>query len=158
MKTLDIEIAVMKYLGIRQNMIVPNVSWGMYLHECDILCLSKVGYATEVEIKITKYDLLKDKEKWHGHYDEKIAYLFFAVPESLKLIALAQIPERAGLFVAEKKKSNGEISIVQIKNCLKNKNAIKWDDKERSKLGRLGTMRILKLKEKIRKLQNQQLL
>ena len=158
MKTIDIEIAIMNYLGIRQNLIVPNISWGMDLHECDILCLSKAGYATEVEIKVSKYDLFKDKEKWHGHYDDKIAYLFFAVPESLKLIALAHIPKRAGLFIAEKKKSNGEISIVQIKSCLKNKNAVKWNNEERSKLGRLGTMRILKLKEKIRKLQNQQLL
>jgi len=46
MKSLDIEIAVMEYLGTRTNLIVPNVSWGMDLHECDILSLSKAGYAT----------------------------------------------------------------------------------------------------------------
>lgn len=66
MKTIELEIAIMEYFGIRQNLIVPNVSWGMNgLHECDVLILSKAGYATEVEIKISKPDLLKDRDKKH---------------------------------------------------------------------------------------------
>jgi len=162
MKTLDIEIAIMQHIGIRQNLIVPNVSWGissktLNLHECDVLSLSKSGYATEYEIKVSKYDLLKDKEKWHGHYHEYIAYLFFAVPEKLKDIALTNIPVRAGLFIA-KKDPSGLIYVTQIKTCLRNKKAVKWTDEDRCKLARLGTMRILKLKEKIQKLRNQQLL
>lgn len=157
MKSLDIEIAVMVYLGTRANLIVPNVSYGMDLHECDILSLSRSGYATEVEIKVSYHDLLKDKEKWHGHHDKKIAQLFFAVPELLEGRALNVIPERAGLFVA-KKVYEGLVEIVQVKGCQRNENALKWTDEERCKLARLGTMRILKLKEKIVKLQNQQLL
>lgn len=165
MKTLDIEIAVMKYIGIRQNLIVPNVSWGIgsntfNLHECDILSLSKSGYATEVEIKVTKPDLLKDAKKWHGHHHNHIAYLFFAVPKLLEGIALANIPERAGLFVVDKysNKTRTWFSVKQIRPCQKNSDAEKWSDQDRYKLARLGTMRILKLKEKIIKLQNQQLL
>lgn len=67
--TLQCEVAIMKHFGIRANLIVPNVSWEIYslpfrtLHECDILILSNSGYATEVEIKISKADLLKDREK-----------------------------------------------------------------------------------------------
>lgn len=63
MTTLEMEIALMRELNIRKNIIVPNVSFGMYfkgygaLHECDLLCLSKSGYATEIEIKIIKSDL-----------------------------------------------------------------------------------------------------
>ena len=162
MKTLDIEIVVMKRMGIRQNLVVPNISWGMYLdhkplHECDILSLSKSGYATETEIKVSKYDLLKDKEKRHGHHHSHIAQLFFAVPELLEGIALENIPERAGLFVA-KKNYEGYIYIEQVRACQRNTKAVKWTDENRYKLARLGTMRILNLKEKIQKLKNQQLL
>ncbi len=157
MKTLDIEIAVMLHIGIRQNLIVPNIDYGMDLYECDILSLNRTGYATEVEIKVSKHDLIKDKEKWHGHHNNKIADLFFAVPEKLREIALAHIPKRAGLFIA-KKDYDGFIWVEVVKNCLRNKDAVKWSDKDRCKLARLGAMRILKLKEKIRKLQNQQLL
>ena len=89
MKTIDIEIAVMKWIGIRRNLVIPNVSWGismkhpttykwMGLHECDILSLTKSNYAMEVEIKTTKSDLLKDKEKTHGHNSNLIRYLYFA--------------------------------------------------------------------------------
>lgn len=157
MKSLDIEIAVMKYIGTRANLIVPNVSYGMDLHECDILSLSKSGYATEVEIKVSYSDLLKDKGKWHGHHDKKIAQLFFAVPELLEGRALNVIPERAGLFVA-RKEYEGLIEIVQVRACQRNENAVKWTDEERCKLARLGTLRILKLKKMIKNLQNQQLL
>lgn len=157
MKSLDIEIAVMEYLGTRANLIVPNISYGLDLHECDILSLARSGYATEVEIKVSKHDLLKDKEKWHGHHDNKIAEFFFAVPELLEEIALANIPERAGLLIIEKY-YDGDVGVKLIKPCQRNENAVKWSDKERCKLARLGAMRILKLKEKIRNLQNQQLL
>ena len=162
MKTLDIEIAVMTYIGIRQHLVVPNVSWGIssntkFLHECDILSLSKSGYATEYEIKVSKHDLMKDREKWHGHNHEYIAQLFFVVPRALELIALKYIPERAGLFLADKT-SDGLIYISLLKTCQRNVNAVKWTDEDRYKLARLGAMRILSLKQKIRKLQNQQLI
>ncbi len=52
MKTIDIEIAVMAYLGIRKNLIVPNVSWGLVTYEMDLLSLTQSRYATEIEIKI----------------------------------------------------------------------------------------------------------
>ena len=85
MTTLEIEIALMEHFNVRQNSIVPNISWGIAnLHECDILVLSKSNYATEVEIKISKSGLLKDKEKKHGHNHNHIARLYFAVPKKLK--------------------------------------------------------------------------
>ena len=93
MKTLDMEIAVMKHFDIVQNLIVPNISWGISgLHECDILSLSKAGYATEIEIKISKADLMSDKKKEHGHRHRYIANLYFCVPSFLKQIALEEIP------------------------------------------------------------------
>lgn len=158
MKTIEIEIAIMQYIGIRQNLIVPNVSWGVAgLHECDILSLSASKYATEVEIKVTKHDLLKDKEKRHGHLHDHITYLFFAVPKSLEAVALEAIPERAGLFTVENIRSetftvgvyNWTLKVEQAKGCVRNKKGVKWSDIERYQLARLGTMRILGLKQKI---------
>ena len=150
MRTLDMEIAVMKHFGIVQSLIVPNVSWGISgLHECDILALSKSNYATEIEIKISKADLRADKKKTHGHRHGHIARLYFAVPSFLKQEALEEIPERAGLLVAVMSEYNSqEIAYLsEQKPCKRNSEAHQWTDLERSKLGRLGAMRILGLKE-----------
>ena len=154
MKTIEIEIALMRYLGIRTNLIVPNVSWGIAgLHECDILSLSASNYATEIEIKVTKYDLLKDKEKAHNHVHNHITYFYYAVPEGLEDIALESIPGRAGLYVITCNLNTYDPSLVGhevklIRKCQRNGAAIKWSEKERHQLARLGAMRILGLKIK----------
>jgi len=147
MTTLELEIAVMEFFGVRRNIIVPNVSWGIAnLHECDILVLSTSNYATEVEIKISRNDLLKDKEKRHGHYHNHIARFYYAIPDKLQDLALEIIPDRAGLFI-----HNGR-HLKKIKECKRNTRAHQWSDKERNKLTHLGTMRILGMKKKILKL------
>jgi hypothetical protein len=164
MKTLDLEILTMKYFGIRRNLIVPNVSWGLDLHECDMLILSKSNYATEVEIKVSKSDLLKDKEKFHGHLNKKIRRLFFCVPENLKEVALANIPERAGLLIPKEftsrcftyEKGNYDVTttkLIEVRGPIANKYCQTWSASDREQLSRLGAMRILGLKEKIQKLQ-----
>lgn len=77
---------------------------GLGLHECDLLILSGFGYATEIEIKTNKYDLLKDKEKKHNHISGLIKKIYFAIPEKVELnFALTNIPKRAGLIVINKK-------------------------------------------------------
>ena len=53
LNTADMEIAIAEWVGTRTHLVVPNVSYGMYVHECDLFVLSKSGYATEIEIKIT---------------------------------------------------------------------------------------------------------
>lgn len=157
MNTLDMEIALMKELDIRRNIIVPNVSWGINgLHECDLLLLTKSGYAWEIEIKVSKSDLLKDKEKSHNHSHNHILQLFFAVPYKLREIALEEIPENAGLYTVRKRTKIYEWEsdfVVKLERSAKrNTSAIKWNDKDVLKLTRLGTMRILGLKEKINRL------
>ena len=98
----DIEISVAKYMDPRVNLIVPNASWGLGLHECDLLVISKAGYASEVEIKVSKADLLRDREKRHGHASDRIKALWFALPEAkVGLAALAgglhRLPREIGL-------------------------------------------------------------
>ncbi len=146
----EIEMVLAKKFDYRQNLIIPNVSWGLCLHECDLLMLSKNGYATEIEIKVNKYDLLKDKEKKHNHYSNKIKRLYFAIPEKLnKEEIIKEIPKRAGIIVIDK---YGRRDIIRKSEI--NKNALKFTDEERFNLSRLGALRIWNLKEKILKLKN----
>lgn len=67
---LDIELATASHFDSRANLIVPNISWGMGLdHEIDLAIVNpKSGYMREVEIKISKSDLVpvksvKEREK-----------------------------------------------------------------------------------------------
>lgn len=150
MKVLEIEIMIMLFFGVRQNIIVPNVSWGIAnLHECDVLVLSNHNYAAEIEIKTSKADILADKKKKHGHRHNHIARLFFAVPESLQDFALKHIPERAGLIVVGSKDGVRWPRIT--KQCKRNKHAVEWTNTERMKLAHLGTMRVLGLKQRLLK-------
>ena len=75
MTAKEMELHISRYFDLRQNIIVPNISWGMGLHECDLLILSRAGYATEIEIKISAADLRKDSKKKHEHLSNKIKYL-----------------------------------------------------------------------------------
>lgn len=48
----QIELAIAQMFGIRNNIIVPNVSWGFFdTHEADLVIINKSNYLTEVEIK-----------------------------------------------------------------------------------------------------------
>lgn len=153
--TLEMELALMKYLGIRTNLIVPNVSWGMNgLHECDILSLSSSNYATEIEIKVSKGDLINDKHKDHQHDHMLITYFYYAVPAKLAEFALTEIPEHAGLLSVEKVMYFGKeyLRVIQLKPAIRKKKAYKWTIDDRLKLSRLGTLRIYGLKSTINKL------
>ena len=83
MKTIEVELAVAKYFNPRQNHDIPNVSWGFNIHECDLLILTKSKFLYEVEIKISRADLIKDKDKGHKHKHKKIRKLYFAIPENM---------------------------------------------------------------------------
>jgi len=157
--TTDIEAAMMAELDFIKNIIVTNVSWGMVLggrplHECDLVSVNKTGYATEIEIKTSKYDLLKDKKKKHGHQHNHLKYLYFAVPRFLEEIALAEIPERAGLYVIYYSQCMWRAIISRPAQA--NNTARKWNDKDKANLSRLGTMRIHKLKLRIAELSRAQ--
>jgi len=152
---LEIESVVADMWGYRKTLIVPNISWGMGIHECDLLILTGSGWATEVEIKISVSDLKKDATKRHAHQNNKIRDLYFAIPDKL-IPYIALIPQNAGIIlistytynIAPKRvetRFKGEI----VKHPVSNENAVKWDDKERMNLGRLGCMRIWSLKKKL---------
>jgi hypothetical protein len=65
LKTIEIEEALYRLFGVRRHIIVPNIYWGLgFGHELDMLvCNMKTKYCTEIEIKISKSDILADKKK-----------------------------------------------------------------------------------------------
>ena len=149
---LDIEIAVMKYFGIRKHLIVPNISWGMFIHECDLFIMTKANYGYEIEIKTNRADLKKDQSKRHNHNSYRIKRLYFAIPDYLKK-DIDLIPKRAGILVVDRYKyvfkDDWYWGCIKIREAEIN-GKYKFTDEERLKLAELGTMRILGLKETIR--------
>ena len=150
MHTGEIELAIARYFNPRLNVIVPNISWGLDLHEIDLLVLNPSNYAYEIEIKTSLSDLKADKNKKHGHFSNKIRRLYFAVPVELQKEAIEHIPERAGLLTI---KTNTQVTLV--KSPLLNIKARKFNDKEIKKLYELATMRIWNLKEIIYRLKRE---
>jgi len=144
----EIELALARYFDTRENLIVPNISWGLNLHEIDLLVLNSSNYAYEIEIKISLSDLKADQNKKHQHLSNKIKRLYFAVPLELKLEALKYIPERSGLFIVE---DNTRVTLIKLP--IINKNARKFNDNEIKKLYELSNMRLWNLKEIIYRLQ-----
>jgi len=149
LKTRDIEIAIANHFGHRQNIIVPNVSWGAgFNHECDILIIRPSGAAIEIEIKISAGDLKRDKDKQHQHNSRFIRQLFFAIPEFMRKY-IEHVPEKAGILIV---KDSGKVETVRPAKI--NKSFIKMNQNQVTKIAHLGTMRIWSLKEKNRELKN----
>ena len=98
--TIEMEVAIAKMFGIRTHIIVPNVSWGFGMHECDLFLIKKSGVAVEVELKRSKSDLLADFEKRHGHIDRqnRITEFYYGMPEDMYEKCKDLIPENAGLL------------------------------------------------------------
>ena len=142
----EIELAIAKSFGIRKLLMVPNVSWGLLPYEADILILTAAGYLWEVEIKVSRSDLLRDGDKRHHHDSDKIRQLWFAIPAKLER-CVELIPQRAGVLVI------GNTGLVkELKPPTPNPSARKLSDDERFQFARLGALRVWSLKERIQRL------
>lgn len=143
MNSLQIEIAVAHFFNSRQNLIVPNVSWGLGFHyEIDVLVLTPANYAYEIEIKTSASDLRRDKNKKYWHNSTRIRRLYFAIPEKLQNLALAEIPPHSGLIVIG---DMGETRPIKPAETILS--AKKFTEKERQHLYELAAMRVWSLKE-----------
>lgn len=147
--TPEMEIALSSWFDYRQNLIVPNVHWGMNMHECDLLVVSRAGYCTEVEIKVTRADLRADAKKKHGHECRRIKYLYFALPDYLEN-CIHFVPERAGIILVRPRRENDyNPRCRRLRSPQCRKHAPKMTDLERYKVARLGALRIWDLKRKL---------
>ena len=152
--TVEMEIGIAKMFGIRRNIIVPNISWGLGIHECDLLVLRNSGYAVEVEIKRTVYDFKKDFEKRHNHHDwqNRIVEFYYAFPEEIYEKCKDLVPERAGIILCKSTydyKKRFKVKARIKKKAKRNTKARKMNEKEQYQIVRLGALRIWTLKEKI---------
>jgi len=145
------ELAIVDYFNPRVNLIVPNISWGMFIHECDLLLITKHSYAYEIEIKISRADLKKDLEKKHGHKSEKIKKLYFALPDYL-LDTVDLIPKHAGILSVNQKLKCHMVREAKINS------EYKFSDAEKFQVARLGSMRIWELKKKLGQLMDKELI
>lgn len=145
----QIELAVADHFNVRKNLIVSNVSWGLFkYHEADLLVLTPSNWCSEVEIKVSSSDIKKDLEKKHKHLEKNIINLWFAVPEFLD--SDINIPKHAGILSVSRYRYGKQIRYRVIKKRLPiNNKARKFTEEERLKLLRLGCLRIWSLKQKL---------
>ena len=147
----DIELAIVKRYGIRSHIIVPNcyINFGTSAdHECDLIIIKRSGYAEEVEIKMSKSDFKADFKKKHGHIDERLQHLYYAMPLEVYEKCKDLIPEYAGVFVIKRFLDKIIASCVKI---APKKTCRKLTESEQLKIARLGVMRVWNLKKKFQK-------
>ena len=152
MTYIDIELAIVNYFGIRQNIIVPNcyITFGTSKdHECDLLIIKRSGYAFEVEIKVSKADLKADLKKKHSHEDERLKNLYYAMPKNLYEECKDLIPINAGAISINQFDND---FFASIERFAPNKKCRKLTDIEQLKFARLGVMRVWGLKNQLNKL------
>jgi len=152
--TAEMEVAIAKYFGIRKHIVVPNVSWGFFNHECDLFFIRTSGYGFEVEIKRSKSDMQADFKKKHGHKDRgnRIVQLYYAFPEELLPKVEDLVPEECGIITVRKYKSTGNEYRARAsmhRDAKRKKFAKQLTQKEQLQIARLGTLRIWTLKEKL---------
>lgn len=148
----EIELGVAYAFGIRNNVIVPNVSWGFFAtHEADLVIINRSGYMTEVEIKRSWQDFLNDFKKHTTHDEGKVTWKYFAVPESMCEKAWQYLCDNGhkdwGLIPYNE---TGGAWIKYRPICYPHSSqSKKLTFEERFAIARLGTMRIWNLKGKL---------
>ena len=147
--TLEMEVAIAKYFGHRQHIIVPNLSWGFFTHECDMFLIRKSGFGFEVEIKRSKSDTVADFKKSHGHIDRKnrIVQLYYAFPEELLPKVEHLVPPECGILTVKLWNDRAYASLKR--DAKRKKDAKRLTQAEQLKISRLGCMRIWTLKQNI---------
>ena len=149
------EVRVQKLLTARSGnpfstgsnfMVIPNVSWGFFSWgEADLIAITKSGYLTEGEVKLSITDFKADRKKkkfnsGHKDWTKDIRRHYYIVPEKLKDECLELLKDsKSGLLYLEQCK--GYIMIRSAKFACVNREARKLTDKELLKLARLLSFR-----------------
>lgn len=152
--TADMEVALAfsnsSPCDIRKNTITVVRCKELFGHETDVVSITESGYATEVEIKISKADFNKDFKKEHCHESGYIKYFYYAVPYYMVDYVLDKLPEDAGLLsMTPDNKYCGRIKIV--KSALAKKNVRKITEKMLAKMQRYMSMRYWSVLKRTRK-------
>lgn len=143
-----------------QLLLLPNCKTAPVQWECDLLAISRAGYCTEVEIKVTMSDWKRDKGKDKHSYQKYPPYrassiidrrplikrFFYAGPlELMKRYEEVWMPEGAGVIGVEtvqKSWEPGEYPVVRVlKEPTPNMAARKLTDQEIIAFGRTANVR-----------------
>lgn len=92
-----------KLVDLGRQIVIPNAYYGVGLSwEADLLLISEAGYLTEIEIKVSKPDLLADEHKHKfkiSGFRQKIKRFYYAIPEYLEADFPKHYQNYAGLIV-----------------------------------------------------------
>ena len=175
LNTLEMEITITDWLGPIRNIVVPTVTdMGAPINfEADLLSITKAGYATCVEIKVSKADLRNDLKKNHikrlsepfwrnsvgknalEHYYRTLKHFYYAVPEFLREDALGQIPPCAGLLTVERKENYFKtFKVVEVRKP-KKLNDHKWSDRQILGVAKFGCQRSIQLRKNLLRMRNE---
>jgi hypothetical protein len=160
LKTPELELLVAEYFGIRTNLIVPNLSWGIGLnYEADLTVITRSKCAYEIELKVSKSDLIAEsKKKASAHKGKMFKRFYYAMPESIYDENLIK-DSSTGVLLAYYDKGRtfrgrvikGTWRIKEVKKA-KNKKVTKLSDKKYLKILELSAMRVWSMKKKFVKL------
>lgn len=99
----DIQRALLLNVMLPDRVVTPNCFLGSF--ECDVLAISRAGYASEYEIKVSLQDWKNDakKDKWRSSYRKYVAYLYYCIPLELysKLDKVEHMKDDYGIITFE---------------------------------------------------------
>ena len=147
----EIELAIVNsgIFNKRNDIIVPNVSWGLLNHEADMVVMTKSGYLTEIEIKRSWEDFKADFKKDHQHDDERVYKFYYCVPSLIKDKVIELLKTRYE-FIPAVLSYTEEGVVIDLKVGFPNTNrGRKLFLEEQLTIARLGCMRVWNLKQKL---------
>lgn len=131
MKVNDIECAVVRWFGLERFFIIPNLFVCGGRVELDLALFTKSNYLWEVEIKISKADTIKDKQKAKFtnssislNYKRSVKRTWYAFPENLRDCS-DLVHEEAGILIV-----NDKGKVNEIRKPVDNKAARRFDNDE----------------------------
>lgn len=141
--------------------LVPNCNWTG--HECDMLCVTKDLRIVDVEIKISRADLLREsiKEKWYDKWDwrkdvpaganplgsprkwpPKVWKHYLAMPwEVYDTGVLDKVPECSGILVLDTTRG-GVRRVTEMRKAVPCRTAEKIDAADAIDIARLAGLRM----------------
>lgn len=96
---------------------------------------------------MSKADLINDKKKSHGHFNDNIKRLYFAIPNYIKDYE-KHIPDRAGIIIIRRAKTSNRL-FCRIERPAINQKGYKLKEDDKYKMALLGAMRAWPLKRKL---------
>ena len=171
MTSQQISLVLSTRHDLRQEMLIPNVSWGLVSWgECDLLSVSNAGYITEYEIKLTLADFKREwrKKRWVGivenpeidsiyarDFRKMVKSYYIVVPKKLTEKITPLIPEQIGAGIIEilEERAWKDAPLHrwanEVKPAVANRKAGKLTDEQRIRLGYWAAMRYWNLARKI---------